>query len=168
MTNFWNTKGIPHKGWTLEDVYDVREDGQPEWDTTYETCMMCNNERIRYVHVLSHPEVSEQFKVGCTCAERMTEDYVNPKEREKELKKRSQKRISWLKKKWKVSKQGNYYLTLDGYVLVIMKVGETGKFKSYINKMDKKRGGKKLYNSVEEAKGEIFKVIEILKERGDW
>ncbi len=39
MTNLWKQQGIPHKGWTLENVYEVREDGQWEDETTYETCM---------------------------------------------------------------------------------------------------------------------------------
>lgn len=30
MANFWKQHGIPHKGWTLVDVIDVREDGQSE------------------------------------------------------------------------------------------------------------------------------------------
>ena len=70
MANFWKQHGIPHKGWTLVDVIDVREDGQSEWETDYETCMMCGNEKIRYVHILEHPEVDEEFRVGCTCAEK--------------------------------------------------------------------------------------------------
>src|SRR5437868_6246740 len=79
MSNYWNIEGMPHKGWVLKDVFDVREDGQAVDETEYETCMMCNNERIRYVHVVTHPDVAEEFKVGCVCAEKMTNDYVNPK-----------------------------------------------------------------------------------------
>lgn len=33
MANLWKQQGVPHKGWTLENVYDVREDGQSEDDT---------------------------------------------------------------------------------------------------------------------------------------
>ena len=64
MTNFWKQNGIPHKGWTLVDVIDVREDGQSESDTEYEKCMMCGNEKIRYVHILEHAEISYEFRVG--------------------------------------------------------------------------------------------------------
>jgi hypothetical protein len=40
MGNYWNLPGVPHKGWTLVDVIDVREDGADEWEADYETCMM--------------------------------------------------------------------------------------------------------------------------------
>ncbi len=40
MSNYWNISGVPHKGWNLIDVIDVREDGQSEDETDYEICMM--------------------------------------------------------------------------------------------------------------------------------
>jgi hypothetical protein len=39
MSRNWNTPGIPHKGWVLAGVYDVREDGQPVDETEYERCI---------------------------------------------------------------------------------------------------------------------------------
>lgn len=78
MADFWRQQGVPHKGWTLVDVSDVREDGQSEWETDYETCMRCGNEKIRYVHILEHCDVNEEFRVGCTCAEKMTIKQIFP------------------------------------------------------------------------------------------
>lgn len=40
MLNYWKIQGVPHKGWRLLDVTDIREDGQSECDTEYECCMM--------------------------------------------------------------------------------------------------------------------------------
>lgn len=54
MYNHWNLPDIPHKGWRLLDVIDIREDGQSVEDTEYETCMMCGNGRIRFVHIVEH------------------------------------------------------------------------------------------------------------------
>ncbi len=96
--NYWNQPGIPHKGWVLEDVIDVRENGETEWETDYESCMMCGNEKIRFVHIVSHPEVDDDFRVGCICAEKMTGDYVNPKEKEKQLRNRANRRGTWVKR----------------------------------------------------------------------
>lgn len=107
--NYWNKSDVPHKGWNLESVYDIKEDGQSADDTTYEECMMCGNERIRYVHVLTHPEVSQDFKVGCVCAEKMTNDYVNPRRIENSLRNKSSRRINWAKRTWKHSKNGNLF-----------------------------------------------------------
>lgn len=75
----------------------VREDGQAKWETDYETCMMCGNEKIRYVHIVEHAEVGEAFRVGCTCAVKMTNDYLNPERRERELRNRANRRINWSK-----------------------------------------------------------------------
>lgn len=49
MTNYWKKSGIPHKGWILKYVIGVRQDGESEDETDYKTCMMCGNEKIRYV-----------------------------------------------------------------------------------------------------------------------
>ena len=48
----WDLPGVPHKGWTLVGFEDIKEDP----DTDYETCEMCGNERIRFIHILSHPD----------------------------------------------------------------------------------------------------------------
>jgi len=115
MSNYWNIPGIPHKGWSLIDVIDVREDGQDEDDTDYETCMMCGKEKIRFVDILDHNEVKEEFRVGCVCAEKMTSDYTNPKRLENDLRNKAARRTNWITKEWKYSKNGNQYLNKDGH-----------------------------------------------------
>jgi hypothetical protein len=97
MSNKWNLPNIPHKGWVLENVIDIREDGKSAAETDYKICMMCNNERIRYVHILSHHAVEEKYEVGCVCAEKLTNDYVNPKRLEKLLKLKTSRRTNFLK-----------------------------------------------------------------------
>ena len=98
MPYYWKIPGVPHKGWSLDDVIDIREDGQAKWETPYESCMMCGNEKIRFVHIVSHPEVDEDFRVGCVCAEKMTGDYINPERREKDLRNRASRRSNWMGK----------------------------------------------------------------------
>jgi hypothetical protein len=164
MCAHWNSKDVPHKGWILIDVIDIREDGQPIDETEYEKCMMCGNERIRYVHIVEHKDFEEEYRVGCICAEKMTEDYVNPREREKELKQRSNERISWIKKKWNTSKSGNHYLNIDGNNLVVFDDSITGKYKCKIND----KFGSKTYNEISAAKIGLFNKIEELKQKGKW
>lgn len=164
MANFWKQHGIPHKGWTLVDVIDVREDGQSAWETDYETCMMCGNEKIRYVHILEHPEVDEEFRVGCTCSEKMTNDYINPERRERELRNRASRRVNWTKKDWKISKSGNFFLKVDRQHLLIYKDKKTDKYKVKIGETF----GKKTFNTLAEAKIAAFNGKEYLKDKGDW
>lgn len=164
MPNYWRQQGVPHKGWTLVDVIDVRADGQPEWDTEYEICMMCGNEKIRYVHILQHQEVDQEFRVGCTCAEKMTNDYVNPERRENELRNKANRRISWRKKQWKKSKNGNHYLKVEDRILVIYKDKRTSKYNVKIADIF----GNKSFDTLEQAKVAAFNGMEYLKECDKW
>lgn len=164
MSNKWNIPNIPHKGWTLEDVYDVREEGQSADDTDYETCMMCNNERIRFVHVVSHVDVWGNYKVGCVCAEKMTNDYLTPKRLETALRNRAGRRVNWLNKKWKISQNGNQYLSIEDHHLLIFQDKKTKKYKCKVHNTF----GKKSFATLEQAKVAVFNGIEFLKEQGEW
>lgn len=164
MANYWKQQGIPHKGWTLVDVIDIREDGQTKWETDYETCMMCGNEKIRYVHLVEHTEINEGFRVGCTCAEKMTNDYINPERRERELKNRAKRRIIWTKKNWKRSKNGNYFLNIEERHLLIYRDKKTNKYKVKIGETF----GNKIFDSLEKAKIAAFNGMEFLKDNGKW
>ena len=78
--NRWDQPGVPHKGWHCVDVVDLRADGESADETDYATCQMCGNEKIRYIHIMEHPDLDESFDVGCVCAEKMSGDYEEPKE----------------------------------------------------------------------------------------
>lgn len=159
MANLWKIKDIPHKGWKLEDVIDIRDDGLSEDEAEYEACMMCGNERIRYVHIVNHPEVEDSFRVGCICAEKMTNDYVNPKLREKQLRNKANRRRNWIDKSWNISKNGNYYLRHKGEYFLIFRDKKTHKYKV-------KEGDifwRKSYDTTEKAKIDIFNYLESLQ-----
>lgn len=110
----WNRPGIPHKGWRLVDCVDIFEDAINDEDTEYETCEMCQNERIRYVHILKHPDYPETMRVGCVCAEKMTGDYETHKEDERRLRNRSARRRNFLKQEWHKNLKGNLVLRYKG------------------------------------------------------
>jgi len=164
MVNLWKQSGIPHRGWSLLDVIDVREGGQREDETDYETCMMCGNEKIRYVHIVEHAEIDEEFRVGCMCAEKMTNDYVNPAKREKDLRNKASRRKNWSRKNWQLSKKGNLYLKIEGHLLVIFTDKKTGKFKVMIDETT----GVKSFDTIDQAKTAAFNGVEYFKESGDW
>lgn len=96
----WTKTGIPHKGWTCIDVVDLAEESEAGEEITYEQCEMCGNERIRFVHIMRHPDFSEELHVGCVCAEKMTDDYVNPRKCETELKNKAMRRHNFNKQEW--------------------------------------------------------------------
>lgn len=164
MNNHWNLPDIPHKGWRLLDVIDIREDGQSVEDTEYETCMMCGNDKIRFVHIVEHNEIDEEFKVGCDCAEKMTNDYVNPGKLERNLRNRAVRRSKWISKEWHMNEKGNQYLKKDGHYFLIFKDKKSGKFKCKIDDI----WGEKIFNTIEEAKAATFNGIDYLKEKEKW
>jgi hypothetical protein len=77
MENRWDQPGVPHRGWRWVNVIDLCEDST--------TCEACNHHPIRYVHVLEHDEYQDRLKVGCVCAEKLTEDYKNPRAKQTNL-----------------------------------------------------------------------------------
>ena len=164
MTNFWKQPGVPHKGWSLIDVIDIRDYGQGEEDTEYETCMMCGHEKIRYVHIVEHQEIDEEFRVGCVCAKNMTNDYVNPGKKERNLRNRANRRNNWSKRNWKISQKGNLYLKIDTHLIVIFEERKSKKYKVMIDKVV----GNMTFESIELAKLGAFLGVEYFKELGEW
>ncbi len=164
MSNLWKQEGVPHKGWVLEEVIDIHEEYQTEDETSYESCMMCGNEKIRYVHIVSHKDMAEEFRVGCVCAENMTNDYIKPKEREKALRNRTNRRNNWVKKNWKISQNGNHYLNYREHHILIYQDKKTLKFKIKIDDTF----GNKQFDELNKAKIAAFNGIEYFKEKGEW
>lgn len=162
MDNLWKSPGIPHKGWELHTVIDLGEEGY-SFDE-YETCMMCGQENIRYVHIVSHQEINEDYRVGCVCAEKMTGDYVNPKRMEANLRNRSSRRANWTNANWKWSKKGNLYLKKGGHLLTVFKDQKTNKFKCIIDS----EFGTVLHPTIRAAKSALFNKMEDMKEKQRW
>lgn len=94
----------------------------------------------------------------------MTNDYINPERRERELRNRANRGVNWTKKDWKISKSGNFFLTVDGQHLLIYKDKKTNKYKVKIGETF----GKKTFDTLTEAKIAAFNGMEYLKDKGDW
>ena len=107
----WNIPGVPHKGWVLIDFEDIKDDPNAE----YETCEMCGNERIRYIHILAHPDYERVMRVGCNCAEKMTDDYTTHREHENYMRKRAARRKNFMKQGWYRNQKGNWILNYKGF-----------------------------------------------------
>ena len=96
----WNKPGVPHKGWHCIDVEDIAEDADPTDEIEYEQCEMCGHEKLRFVHIMEHPEYPGTLRVGCVCAEKMSDDYVSPRKAEDTLRNRAIRRRNFLSKEW--------------------------------------------------------------------
>jgi hypothetical protein len=80
----WDKPEVPHKGWSFVTMEDAKDASC--------TCEMCGNEHVRYVHIMSHPG-HQTLRVGRICAEKMQNDYLAPRQREQEFKRRLRARI---------------------------------------------------------------------------
>ncbi len=126
--------------------------------------MMCGKENIRYVHIVEHPQVIEEYHVGCKCAEKMTDDYETPKRLEGVLRSRASRRAEWVHTNWKVSKKGNTYLKKNGHILTIFKDKRTNKYKCSIDDTF----GTVVHPTIAKARMALFDKMEEMKEKGIW
>lgn len=117
MSDLWNQKGFPHKGWRCTAVEDL--------GTGEHTCEMCGREEIRYVHVVRHAEVANEISVGCVCAEKLEEDYSGAvARREAPLRSRAARREKWcLLKNWTPTPKGGWRLRKEGAVFSVSASG---------------------------------------------
>ncbi len=62
MSSFgkWSQQGVPKKGWACIGFEDL---GEPSTQ-----CEMCENQDIRYVHQMQHPDYPHILECGCVCA----------------------------------------------------------------------------------------------------
>ena len=101
---------------------DLGEDVYPGDPIPYEQCEMCGKEKIRYVHLLRHPDYDGEIRVGCDCASKMLCDYVTPQERERNLKNRVNRRSNFMKQEWYCKPEtGNYTLRYKGDQITIVR-----------------------------------------------
>lgn len=111
------------------------------------------------IHVLSHSRYADEIRAGCVCAERMTDDYVTHRKRERQLLLKSKRRETFLEMKgWKVSRKGNLFKNLpSGPHLVMFKVKRK---ESPTKVIIDGQMGKLTYANFDEALGKIFDVLE--------
>lgn len=142
--NFWNQQNIPHKGWTLIDFYSH--------DYPVHKCEMCGQEDIVNVFVMQHKTEDIRFEVGCVCAEKMLNDYVNPKKYQSTFIKWKKRKENWPNLKWYRTVKGNIDIKKDGNHVVIFTNNNIDGFKLIINK----QFGKGIYKNIYEAKMAAF------------
>ncbi|MBQ9948614.1 MAG: ATP-binding domain-containing protein, partial [Oscillospiraceae bacterium] len=109
--NLWERDDVPHSGWYCEDVIDL---GKPVG-----VCEMCGYHIIRYVHRMKHADYFKTVGAGCVCAGRMEGDVEAAKKREQDFKNRQSRRNTFVTRPWKVSKNNNRYIKVNGRLVVL-------------------------------------------------
>ena len=154
MVNHKYKPGLPRKGWRCIQFYDLREDGSPPDETNYATCEVCNHYPVRYVHVLQHDKYPDEIKVGCDCAENLTENYKNLQVGQTN---REAEKLKRLLRQWKAS-----CLKVERFHLAVFpgknkqdfwKWGVINRYTGYT------RISKRLYPTIDEAKLECLNEL---------
>lgn len=160
MTGKWRQPGVPHSGWICEDIEDL---GAPT-----AVCQMCEVRSIRYVHHLTHPDFGDEaLGVGCVCAEKMEQDYVQPRARERNLRNAAARKRRWLTRNWRISASGNDFLNTDGMNIVVFQ-RPNGTWSTRITDRfsSAKKYSRRTYASEDAAKLKAFDEMILLKTRG--
>jgi hypothetical protein len=134
LGNLWHTEGFPHRGWECIHVEDLNPDELPADEVDYETCQVCGQYPIRFVHTIIHDDWPDELDVGRICVEHLTGDYVNPSRREAELKRRAagvkrrrkadeKARTQWAVRHWRESARGNLWTRYEGLGITVFACG---------------------------------------------
>lgn len=122
--------GAPLSEWICIDTYDFKEAGwyREKKDKGMFTCELCGCKNVRFVHEMHHKEYFENIYVGCICAGIMEGDILAARERERILLNRFNRKKNYLKRKWRVSINGNHTLRYKNHWLTITKshYGDSG------------------------------------------
>ena len=103
--------GAPLTGWRCVRVSDHESDDF--------TCELCKCTRVRYVHVMEHPQFPRTLSTGCICAGLLEDDVLGAKKREREARCRYQRKTNYLKKEWSAASEKRWELRYKRRKLVI-------------------------------------------------
>ncbi len=121
-----------------------------------DACEICGTS-IRYVHYLDNEEHLSNVAVGCICAGHLENNIEAAKDREKTLQNKARRRVSWMRRTWKISRQENEYLKVDGYIIVVFP--RLNGWSGVVTKDDFKRFLDRNYATCEEAKAALFDLF---------
>ena len=178
----WNDPDVPKNGWYCVGVDDLGPDER-------QTCEMCQVQTIRYVHTMEHLEYFTALAVGCICAGNMEGDIEAAKDRERNLKNTTARRLRAAEKlaravaderfdfvgrgrailgygSWWLSRKGNPTTRFGGYRVVLLP-GEKG-WRVSINPPrcpGEWIAGRRLFPSIAEAKRGAYAGIDYLTRR---
>jgi hypothetical protein len=110
-TGKWRLSNIPKDSWKCIDIEDL--------GSSSATCEMCESQYIRYVHYMQHPTYRSLLGCGCVCAGHMEGNEEGAERREASLRASASRRLNWVTREWRVSKEGNQYLNADRYRAVV-------------------------------------------------
>ena len=100
---------IPKDGWICTGVSDL--------GAATGFCQYCG-QTIRYVHHMYNDRYGS-MNVGCICAGKLEGDIEKARQREQDYKNKQARKENFKKRKWKLSKNNNRYVTIKNHLIVL-------------------------------------------------
>jgi hypothetical protein len=118
-------------------------------------CEFCGQEKVQFVHYLSHPDCKRILAVGRKCAKILSGD-PRVEATERYLCDRAQRKADFIHHKgWRPSAQGNFWIEYQGRHIVVVSYRH-GPFKLRIDDVT----GKLFFKNAVAAMGKAFDVLE--------
>lgn len=140
----WRTD-VPHQGWEHQNCTYHRN--------TEHVCEMCNREKIKYVHTITHLE-GHKLEVGKLCAKNCVHNPEEVDKAERLAVNREGRLKNWMTRRWQASYKGNIWYKTKGNIIIIFKYN--GVWRVKINEIF----GVKPFQTLEEAKYAAFFGLE--------
>ena len=131
---------------------------------------MCERKRIRYQHLMRHPEWPENVGAGSVCAGKMENNKAAAKHREREARNRFERRRRWPSLvAWKKSDKGNHYISRDGiHILLYRKKNRQWGIRVSCEYTGDEKWGKKQFSTLKQAKLSSFVAHEYARDQLGW
>jgi len=155
----WSVPDIPHRGWRCIDFEDL--------EGPAETCEMCEAAEIRYVHIMQHRDYPNTLRCGCVCAGHMEQDYAAAAERERKAQNRTARRVNWLRRAWRLSYKGNYFLNTEGFNITVYWKAGSWHARVLHRETGREFWSKRRYRTEEECKLAALDGLIFIKEHVD-
>lgn len=151
------SRKLPQEGWKYRYSVDLADESQcmDLSDESYmKTCEICKKNKVRFMHMISHPLIREWKNACCECAIKLLPHYFNPKLREEELSKKHELILLLIQHSiWDKSDNGNLVYKLKrGHITILPK--NNGTFTVAYN--NEYHNG---YENVQDAKWKAFSLI---------
>lgn len=146
--------GAPLEHWHCECVIDGESDDF--------ICELCGCQKVRYIHVMVHPEYDGAIHVGCICAGIMEGDLIAARARDDAAKRKSQRRANFRKKKWAGSDGRSWITRYKNRHVVIERDSFRGRdfFKISIDSEKYQWRNNQRVKTLEDAKLYVFELID--------
>lgn len=149
-----NELNAPLEHWKCRQVIDG--------ETAEFKCELCDCKKVRYIHVMVHPDYDGEINVGCICAGVMEGDLVAAKARDDAARRKSQRKVNFRKKKWAEIKDDTWSVKYKKRVVMIERDAFRGKdfYKISIDTEKYQWMNNRRIETLEAAKLYVFEIID--------